>query len=219
MELPERFRYDDDDGGDQDQIQDMDRTQAVAQMPFMAQSIFGIIATTQSKANTLQSMLQEADSDSDEDVVPSQTHKPAIDSTLPLRQTPPIRNKHLKRLSEHKLVQSLPGLRAKPSPSLSPSATHLAQEDNEPEQSHSARADLESSQLTIIKPASRKESPVPDMSSSQHTALPDALKEIFQLDEAETVVASMSKAFVQFSLVPIMTLPQNTVAGISKASR
>ncbi|KAG9581747.1 UDP-Glycosyltransferase/glycogen phosphorylase, partial [Aureobasidium melanogenum] len=62
--------------------------------------------------------------------------------------------------------------------------------------------DLESSQSTIRKPASRKPSPVPDMSSSTtQVALPDALKDIFNFDEAEKVIAKYPCWYLQSVLL------------------
>jgi hypothetical protein len=109
LELPERFRFDDDADLDQDQDQEGDRAQII-DMALMHQSVFGIIAATQSKANTMRSMLQEADSDSDDTTPPARSNRSMIHSTLPLRQGPLPRNNRLQRLSDNNLVQSLPGL-------------------------------------------------------------------------------------------------------------
>ncbi|THY99977.1 UDP-Glycosyltransferase/glycogen phosphorylase [Aureobasidium pullulans] len=202
MELPERFRFDDDDEEDQDQ--EVDRAQPI-DMAMMHQSVFGIIAATQSKANTMRSMLQEADSDSDDTTPPPtrpsrSTRDP---TTLPLRQSPLSRNKHLKRVSEPNLVQSLPGLRSAPKTTFATTTpTRFSKADDLPEPTHHGRTDLESSQSTITKPASRKSSPVPDMSSSTtQVALPDALKDIFDFDEAEKVVAKYPCWYLQSVLL------------------
>ena len=202
MELPERFRFDDDDEEDQDQ--EVDRAQPI-DMAMMHQSVFGIIAATQSKANTMRSLLQEADSDSDDTTPPPtrpsrSTRDP---TTLPLRQSPLSRNKHLKMVSEPNLVQSLPGLRSAPKTTFATTTpTRFSKADDLPEPTHHGRTDLESSQSTITKPASRKSSPVPDMSSSTtQVALPDALKDIFDFDEAEKVVAKYPCWYLQSVLL------------------
>lgn len=200
MELPERFRSDDDGQEDADQEEDIAR---VADMALMHQSVFGIIAATQSKANTFRSMLQEADSDSDDNLPPSRATQRAVDSTLPLRQSPLPRNKHLKSLSDKNLAHSLPGLRSTPKPIFSTTtATRFSQGVEPSESSHHAKADLDSSQSTIKKPVSGKSSPLADMSSSTtHVALPDALKDIFEFDEAEKVIAKYKCWYLQSVLL------------------
>ncbi|CAD0083254.1 unnamed protein product, partial [Aureobasidium vineae] len=205
MELPERFRFDDDADQDQGQDQEVDRTQII-DMAMMHQSVFGIIAATQSKANTMRSMLQEADSDSDDTTPapPTRPNRSTIHPALPLRQNPLSRNNHLKRTSDNNLVQSLPGLRPAPTTTFAtttPSRFSKAAVD-QPEPSPHAGTDLGSSQSTIRKPASRKPSPTPDMSSSTtQVALPDALKDIFNFDEAEKVVAKYPCWYLQSVLL------------------
>ncbi|KAI4726099.1 UDP-Glycosyltransferase/glycogen phosphorylase [Aureobasidium sp. EXF-10728] len=205
MELPERFRFDDDADQDQDQDQEVDRAQII-DMAMMHQSVFGIIAATQSKANTMRSMLQEADSDSDDTTrtPPTRPNRSTVHSALPLRQNPLSRNNYLKRASDNNLVQSLPGLRPAPTTTFAtttPSRFSQPAVDS-PETTPHAGADLGSSQSTIRKPASRKPSPVPDMSSSTtQVALPDALKDIFNLDEAEKVVAKYPCWYLQSVLL------------------
>ncbi|KAI5210052.1 UDP-Glycosyltransferase/glycogen phosphorylase [Aureobasidium subglaciale] len=200
MELPERFRFDDD--VDEDQDQEVNRAQII-DMAMMHQSVFGIIAATQSKANTMRSMLQEADSDSDDTTSPTRFNRSTIDPTLPLRHSPLSRNNHLKRVSDNNLVQSLPGLRSAPKTTFATTTpSRFSKPDNSPDPEHHTRADLESSQSTIKKPASRKPSPVPDMSSSTpQVALPDALKDIFEFDEAEKVVAKYPCWYLQSVLL------------------
>lgn len=204
MELPERFRFDDDADQDPDLNQEVDRAQML-DMALMHQSVFGIIAATQSKANTMRSMLQEADSDSDDTnpTPPTRSNKPTIPSTLPLRRDLLFRNNNLKRVSDNNLVQSLPGLRPASTSSFSTTTpTRFSKPIDAPEPTPQPRADLESSQSTIKKPASRKSSPVPDMSSSTtQVALPDALKDIFNFDEAEKVVAKYPCWYLQSVLL------------------
>lgn len=203
LELPERFRFDDDEDLDQDQDQEVDRAQII-DMALMHQSVFGIIAATQSKANTMRSMLQEADSDSDDTTPPTRFSRPAIPSTLPLRKGPLARHSHLQRASDNDLVQSLPGLRSAPKHTTfsTTTPTRFSKPVDPPEPSPLAGADMGSSQSTIRKPASRKPSPVPDMSSSTtQVALPDALKDIFNFDEAEKVVAKYPCWYLQSVLL------------------
>ena len=173
-------------------------------MALMHQSVFGIIAATQSKANTMRSMLQEADSDSDDTTPPTGFTRPTIPSTLPLRKGPLARHTHLQRASDNDLVQSLPGLRSAPKHTTfsTTTPTRFSKPVDAPETSPLAGADLGSSQSTIRKPASRKPSPVPDMSSSTtQVALPDALKDIFNFDEAEKVVAKYPCWYLQSVLL------------------
>jgi hypothetical protein len=203
LELPERFRFDDDADLDQDQDQEGDRAQII-DMALMHQSVFGIIAATQSKANTMRSMLQEADSDSDDTTPPARSNRSMIHSTLPLRQGPPPRNNRLQRLSDNNLVQSLPGLppASKTTTFSTTTPTRFSKPIDPPEPSPHAGTDLGSSQATIRKPSSRKQSPVPDMSSSTtQVALPDALKDIFNFDEAEKVVAKYPCWYLQSVLL------------------
>jgi hypothetical protein len=202
LELPERFRFDDEEDLDQDQDQEVDRAQII-DMALMHQSVFGIIAATQSKANTMRSMLQEADSDSDDTTPPTKSNRPTIRDTLPLRQSSLSRKNPLQRLSDNNLVQSLPGLRPAPKTTFSTATpTRFSKPVDPPEPSPHAGTDLGSSQSTIRKPASRKPSPVPDMSSSTtQVALPDALKDIFNFDEAEKVVAKYPCWYLQSVLL------------------
>jgi sterol 3beta-glucosyltransferase len=198
MELPERFRLDDD--SEQDEDQESERAQAVG-MAMMHQSVFGIIAATQSKANTMRSMLQEADSDSDDN-----SPLPRANSTLPLRHRPLSHNRHPKSASDHPLVQSLPGLPSAPKTTSSFSSattpTRFSKPDHLPESTQHAKVDLDSSQSTIKKPDSRKPSPVPDMASSTtQVALPDALKDIFDFDQAEKVIAKYPCWYLQSVLL------------------
>lgn len=186
MELPERFRCSDD--GDQDVEQEVERRSAV-DMAMMHQSVFGIIAATQSKANNLRSMLQEGDSESEEDGAPTRPGHRATDSTVPLSRRPTSGNKHLARTNDHNLVHSSPGLRSTPLTSFSTPTPTRFSKGHLSDSVYQSKAELDSSQATITKPESRKASPIPDMSSTSQIALPDALKDIFDLDEAEKVVA------------------------------
>jgi hypothetical protein len=203
LELPERFRFDDDADLEQDQDQEVDRAQII-DMALMHQSVFGIIAATQSKANTMRSMLQEADSDSDDTTPPTRSNRPMTHSIFPLRQGPLSRNNHLQRVSDANLVQSLPGLRPAPKTTTfsTTTPTRFSKPIDPPEPGPHAATDLGSSQATIRKPISRKQSPVPDMSSSTtQVALPDALKDIFNFDEAEKVVAKYPCWYLQSVLL------------------
>ncbi|GAB7346599.1 hypothetical protein MBLNU459_g1743t1 [Dothideomycetes sp. NU459] len=136
MVLPERFRDMDDDTQD-DQGQTKEENPA-----FMYQSIFGMIAATQTK-NHHQSRLQhiwsasedEADADIEHKSI-GQQQKPREESIPKLRDKTPAssaRSRPRRELPENKLLRSLPGV--KPSPSRDPLQTHAAARSSHP-QSH-----------------------------------------------------------------------------------
>lgn len=227
MELPERFRHAELEPDDEEQE---DAAKGI-HPPFMHQSIFGMIAATQSKINFHSLLHGPSNSDDDEDMLPKTARLDGESSSAssPLPPPPPPPSSGLGR----KKPSLVPGLRAKgyesslPIPHR-PGSRHplqlpvrkttapVAGEDNDDEGAAAveapfmsqmlqarARADIDSSEATLTKPESerRRASPSPSLRSVS-TALPDALRDIFQFDSAEEVIAGESVT----CCIPALTL-------------
>lgn len=221
MDLPERFKYDDDDD---DQVHE-EVAPKMESAPFMHQSVFGMIAAAQSK-NDFRSAAQESDSESEEDCSRGAMGRDPPEELLLDTQRPvvlPDRSRHSKRLSDTSTSHTLSGLRPAPSrsmpksaatrktplvqlsplsspaPASTPTATADATSRDVPVMSQMlearAKADMDSSRATLIAPKSGEHSLSASTSSSHRASLqlPDALKDIFQFDEPEDVIAGKSQ--------------------------
>lgn len=235
MELPERLQYNENEEDEEGEEETGKEGQAPA---FMHQSIFGMIAATQSKMN-FQSRFHEAISESEDEAGPSRpTKQPSKTSGGPSNTSGEAASSQAKsrhRLSERKLPRTSPAAKASPA---QPPTTYNVPRHQLPSQprgalpSHEqqssgadeapymsqmlqarAKADLESSEATLTRPKSGRESPTPSLTS--RVALSDALKDIFQFEEAEEVIAGM---FHDTKPCWSHTDPlQNILAGICRA--
>lgn len=240
IELPAELRYDPNE--EEEGLEDT--AEESQQQPFMHNSVFGMLAANQSKT-AFQSRFHEALSEGDEEsdnVKSHQQPRGPPSATTSSGEPTSLRNRHRHRLSENKLLKSLPAMRSKassqehtPSPSMSPSpqppsspmrATHSPsheQDDNTlqleaPFMSQMlqarARADIDSSEATITRPKSGRQSPSPSL-AARHTsvALPDALKDIFEFDSAEEVIAEYPCWYLQSVLLEgYMYITQNHIS-------
>lgn len=231
MELPERLRY----GPDEEETEEEEDAGKAAQgVPFMHQSIFGMVAATQMNS---QSRRHEAVSESEDEgdttriaqqakQIPEDNSSTTNDAGSTGRTNQPRRS----RLSEHKLLKGLPGLEAQqskdlkptskrstasshrplsPSPSEAPSPSPAHEQNdttNAPFMSQMlqarAKMDIESSEATLTRPKSGRQSPSPGVASRTNSvALPDALKDIFDLPSAEEVIAEYPCWYLQSVLL------------------
>ncbi|PNS20723.1 Sterol 3-beta-glucosyltransferase [Sphaceloma murrayae] len=199
IQLPDRFKVDDDDDA-QEEV-DMER----GPMPFMHQSVFGVIAAAQSKEDFKSLMDEERSEDSGDEstgAVPSPVTVTAASASSD--QVPAVA-KQKKKLSDHKLLRSLPGLRSKNSrPKDEKASRHSSPLASPPMEGNTfrdapvmsqmlqARANaadsMESSNATLTNKASASTASLRSTRKAP-VALPEALKDIFQFDQPEEVIS------------------------------
>ncbi|KAG8628988.1 hypothetical protein KVT40_002853 [Elsinoe batatas] len=198
IQLPDRFKTDDDDEG----LEEVDTDRGG--LPFMHQSVFGVIAAAQSKEDFKGIMDEERSDDSGEEsgAIPEPI-RPSFDSAD--AGAGPSRPKHKKKLSDHKLLRSFPGLRSKhakekddlrrktPSPISSPPMEQENFRDapimSQMLQARANAADsLESSNATLTNKGTASTASLRS-SRKAPVALPEALKDIFQFDQPEEVIS------------------------------
>ncbi|KAF2152471.1 glycosyltransferase family 1 protein [Myriangium duriaei CBS 260.36] len=199
IDLPERFkRTDKEDADEGGEVEGSQR----ADMTFMHQSVFGVIAAAQSKEdyNTIMDQDASGDDSPDEAAQPEAvSNSSAADDSL--------RSKHKKRLSEHKLIRSLPGLRTKrskgketivaTSPLSSPPLEQPPTFRDAPVMSQMLQArahaeNLESSSATLTaRPSTSTSASTTSLKGNRKAAiaLPEALKDIFEFDQPEEVIS------------------------------
>ncbi|TKX21630.1 sterol 3-beta-glucosyltransferase [Elsinoe australis] len=199
IKLPDRFKTDDDDEA-QEEV-DMER----GGMPFMHQSVFGVIAAAQSKEDFKSILDEEVSEESGDESsgTVSEPKRPSYGSQVD--PAGPSRPKQKKKLSDHKLLRSLPGLRSRhakdkdergrkaSSPLSSPPMEENTFRDapvmSQMLQARANAADsLESSNATLTNKASASTTSLRS-SRKAPVALPEALKDIFQFDQSEEVIS------------------------------
>ncbi|KAL1310862.1 hypothetical protein AAFC00_001094 [Neodothiora populina] len=244
MELPERLRY-----NEQEEKEELKAARRADQpQPFMAQSVFGIFAATQSKMNSQTSYDDHMDASEDE----------LESNSASARQQPPQGNSSGKqasqsstksrlRLSKPRLLRAIPGIKSKPalpattmstSPHYAPSSLRSSpspsvptpavpsppqeQEDPTPDEAPfmsqmlqaRANADIDSSEATLTRPKSGRQSPNQGSSTRRPSlALPEALKDIFDFENAEEVIAEYKCWYLQSVLLEgYMYITQNHIS-------
>jgi len=202
--LPERFRSDDEDEGEDEHIQGLAEA-SDKNLAFMHRSVFGVIAAARSKEDfqTLMTAEQSEDESDDATQLPNDLLKGASTTNL-------TKSDYKKKFSDNKLLRSLPLLRsrntkekgdvsarASPTPPLpaSPVSDEKQFKGDAPIMSQmlQARANaesLESSNATLTANLKKSASSTSLKSIRKAPiALPEALKDVFQFEEPEEVIS------------------------------
>lgn len=200
IDLPERFKSSDEDEAD---VSEPEYAHQPTDAAFMHQSVFGVIAAAHSKEDFNSIMDQDGsgeESQEEESPGPSTGAEKQKDSGS-------SRPAQKKRLSDHKLIISLPGVRhrspkgdepsTEPSPPASPSLSPPPVSRDAPIMSQMLQAranaeNLESSGATLRpRPSTSASASTASLKGSRKAlvALPEALKEIFQFDQPEEVIS------------------------------
>lgn len=240
MDIPERFRYASDGEVEEEEEEDMSKKD----MALMHQSIFGMIAAAHSK-DDFHPALEESGSESEGDEhIPGAVQEISQKAQGKMVQAtgPSDTKKHHKKLSDHRLLRSLPGLRTKhgkdqktrgitdrhnpptgaPPPKSSPLASPPSPVSRDApimSQMLQARAkaeEIDSSGSTLKASKGRLHSPSGSQSSRKAAPnLPQALKEIFQFDEPEEVISGIN---IQLHACPAgLMMSQSMRVGSCKA--
>ncbi|GAM85707.1 hypothetical protein ANO11243_037150 [Dothideomycetidae sp. 11243] len=178
-----------------------------ADLPFMHQSVFGVIAAAHSKEDFGNILDQDGSGDDSQDEANSSRPRPADAASGEPTNSPAPKVKHKKKLSEHRLIRSLPGIRSKSSndkttsaaasPATSPLLDQQPSSRDAPIMSQMLHArahaeNLESSTATLTaKPIASASASTTSLKATGKVpmALPDALKDIFQFDQPEEVIS------------------------------
>jgi sterol 3beta-glucosyltransferase len=200
MDIPERFR----DGDDADE----DCTAAPGSHVYLNQSVFGMIAAAGSQVDFNARFDAQSSDEEDESAEPSsQSSELEVNKQ---RQDKP--EKHKRKISEHKLLRSIPilGSKSKSKPKYplkssfptrgspaEPAAPQLQvsrmPSRDAPVMSRmlEAKAELSMRRSFDMKRPSKDQTLADDMGESTSNSLAKRLKEIFQFEKAEDVIEGM----------------------------